>query len=57
MKKEVLITDGEIKAYYLKNKARFTQPLEVEKEGIKCILESKEVEAKLEKLEPDKVYP
>lgn len=49
LKKEVLITDGKIDTYYLKNKARFTQPLEAEKEGIKCILESKEVEIKLEK--------
>jgi len=49
LKKNVLITDGEIDAYYSKNKARFFQPLEVEKEEIKCLLESKEVEIKLEK--------
>jgi len=34
---------------YLKNKAHFIQPLEAEKEGIKCFLESKELEIKLEK--------
>jgi hypothetical protein len=49
LKKDVLITDGKIDAYYLKNQARFAQPLEAEKEGIKCILESKEVAIKLEK--------
>lgn len=49
LKKEILITDGEIYAYYLKNKAHFIQSLEAEKEGIKCVLESKELEIKLEK--------
>jgi len=49
LKKEILITDGEIDAYYLKNKAHFIQPIEAEKEGIKCLLESKELEIKLEK--------
>jgi len=49
LKKEILITDGEIQAYYLNNKASFIQPLEAEKEKIKCLLESKELELKLEK--------
>ena len=49
LKKDVLITDGKIDAYYLKNQACFIQPLEAEKEGIKRILESKEVAIKLEK--------
>ena len=49
LKKEILITHGEIEAYYLKNKTQFIQPLEAEKEKIKCLLESKELEMKLEK--------
>jgi hypothetical protein len=49
LKKEILITHGEIDAYYQKNKARFVQPFEQEKEKIKCLLESKALEIKLEK--------
>ncbi len=49
LKKEVLITDEEIDACYSKNRERFVQTLEAEKEGIKCLLESKELEKKLEK--------
>ena len=45
----MLITDGEIDAYYAKNRSAFIQPLEAEKEGIKCLLESKALETKLEK--------
>lgn len=49
LKKEVLITDGEIDACYSKNRERFVQPLGAEKEGIKRLLESKELKMKLEK--------
>jgi SurA-like N-terminal domain len=49
LKKEILITHGEIDAYYQKNKAHFIQPFELEKEKIKCLLESKALEIKLEK--------
>jgi len=48
LKKKILITEDEIKAYYTKNKGEFDQPLDQVKASIKDILESEKLEAKLE---------
>jgi len=48
LKKKILITDDEIKAYYTENKDDFSQPYDAVKESIKKSLESKKLEAEIE---------
>ena len=48
LKKKVLITNDEIRAYYMKNKEEFGQPYEAVQENIKKNLESRKLEAEIE---------
>lgn len=48
LKKKILITDDEIKAYYTENKDDFSQPYDAVKASIKESLESKKLAAELE---------
>jgi hypothetical protein len=47
-KRKILITEDDIKTYYSTNKSRFDHPLEVVRDEIRSILESKELEKQLE---------
>ncbi len=48
LKKEILVTEDEIKAYYTANKDEFGEPYEEFKETIKSILESRHLKERLD---------
>lgn len=48
IKKDILVTQEEMEAYYVKNKAEFGRPYDEVKAGIQSILESKHLEEKFE---------
>jgi len=48
LKRKILITEDDIETYYSTNKSRFDRPLEGVRDEIRSILESKELEERLE---------